>query len=203
MNETLDKRYFAENELAAMGFRSLGRNVKISRLAALYEPKYISIGDFSVIDDFCVLSGNITLGRNVHVAHSCRVIAGREGIEMRDFSGLAFGVTIFAQSDDYSGNALTNPTVPMEFRRIKRARVLLERHVIVGTNSVVMPGVKLAEGSSIGACSMVTKSTEEWSIYFGVPAKRLKTRSKNVLDLENKYLDASLIADEDSPIVRE
>lgn len=184
------ERYFSENELAAMNFRKLGRDVKISRAARLHEPKYMSIGDYSMIDDFCVLSGNISIGRNVHLAHGCRVIAGIEGVEMGDFSGLAFGVTVFAQSDDYSGNALTNPTVPMHFRKIQRGRVVIGRHVIVGTGSVVLPGVELAEGTSIGACSMVTKSTLAWSIYFGVPAKRLKARSQDMLGLETEYLQA-------------
>lgn len=183
-------RYFSESELAAMNFRTLGRDVKISRRAALYEPKYMSIGDYCMVDDFCVLSGNITLGRNVHIAHGCRVIAGLEGIEMQDFSGLAFGVTIFAQSDDYSGGALTNPTVAMEFRKIQRARVVLGRHVIIGTNSVIVPGVELAEGTSVGGCSMVTKSTQAWSVYFGIPAKRIKARSQDMLALETSYLKA-------------
>lgn len=189
-------RYFSESELAAMNFRKLGRDVKISRLAALYEPKYMSIGDYCMIDDFCVLSGNITLGRNVHIAHGCRVIAGLEGIEMQDFSGLAFGVTIFAQSDDYSGGALTNPTVAMAFRKIQRARVVLGRHVIIGTNSVIVPGVELAEGTSVGGCSMVTKSTQAWSVYFGIPAKRIKARSQDMLALESSYLKAYPGSDE-------
>jgi len=181
-------RYFSQVELQSMGFRSLGKEVKISRSTKLYSPEYISISDFSIVDEFCILSGNLTIGRNVHIAHGCRVIAGREGVLMDDFSGLAFGVTVFAQSDDYSGHALTNPTVPMEYRSIQRARVELGRHTIVGANSVVFPGVIMGEGSSIGACSMVTKSTEAWGIYFGVPAKRIKNRKKDMLELEAAYL---------------
>lgn len=188
MTVKADDRYFSESELTAMNFRKLGREVKISRAARLHEPKYMSIGDYSTIDDFCILSGNISIGRNVHIAHGCRVIAGLEGVEMGDFSGLAFGVTVFAQSDDYSGHALTNPTIPMKFRKIQRARVVFGRHVIVGTGSVVCPGVDLAEGTSIGACSMVTKSTQAWSIYFGVPARRLKARDQEMLALEAEYL---------------
>jgi galactoside O-acetyltransferase len=58
----------------------------------------------------------------------------------------------------------------------------------VGTNSLVFPGVILAEGTSVGAHSMVTKSTEEWSIYFGTPAKRIKARKRELLKLEADYL---------------
>ena len=52
-----------------------------------------------------------------------------------------------------------------------------------------MPGVRVAEGTAVGAMSMVTKSTEPWSVYFGVPAKRLKARKKELLSLEKAYLD--------------
>lgn len=186
-----ESRYFSRSELEAMGFRKLGVDVQISRTARLYIPEYISVGDFSIVDDFCILSGNIDLGRNVHIAHGCRVIGGREGVKMEDFSGLAFGVTIFAQSDDYGGDALTNPTVPMQYRKILRARVELGRHVIVGANSVVFPGVMMSEGSSLGSCSMLTKSTDTWTIYFGIPAKRIKLRKKNMLELESLYLGAT------------
>ncbi|MDD2520617.1 MAG: acyltransferase, partial [Kiritimatiellae bacterium] len=107
-----------------------------------------------------------------------------------DFSGLAYGCHVFTQSDDYGGDTLTNPTVPDAYKReIKRA-VVIGRHAIVGTNSLVFPGVVLAEGTSVGAHSMITKSTEEWSVYFGNPAKRLKSRKKGLLVLEAEYLAA-------------
>lgn len=184
----IDARYYEQHELEAMGFKHLGAKVQLARTSRFYMPEYISLGDYCIVDDFCVISGNVSLGRNVHIAHGCRVIGGREGIGMADFSGLAFGVTVFAQSDDYSGTALTNPTVPMEFRKISRARVELGRHVIVGAQSVVFPGVLMGEGSSVGSCSMVTKSTEPWGIYFGVPARRIRGRKRDLLELEECYL---------------
>ena len=52
-----------------------------------------------------------------------------------------------------------------------------------------MPGVKLAEGTSIGAMSLVRKSTEPWTTYLGNPAKRLKNRSRDLLELEKQYLN--------------
>lgn len=189
MTKFSDYRYFSRSELELMGFKKLGVDVQVSRTARLYIPEYISLADYTIVDDFCILSGNIDLGRNVHLAHGCRLIGGREGIKMDDFSGLAFGVTVFAQSDDYGGDALTNPTVPMQYRKILRARVELGRHVIVGTNSVIFPGVIMGEGSSVGSCSMVTKSTEPWSVYFGVPAKKIKKRKQTMLSLEKQYLN--------------
>jgi acetyltransferase-like isoleucine patch superfamily enzyme len=188
MSQIHDDRYYSREELEGMKFRKLGQGVLISRTSRIYIPEYVSIGDFSIVDDFCILSGNVEIGRNVHLAHGCRVIGGREGIEMDDFSGLAFGVTVFAQSDDYGGEALTNPTVPMKFRKILRARVEIGRHVIVGAGSIVFPGVIFGEGSAVGSFSMVTKSTEAWCVYFGAPAKKIKSRRRDLLEMEKEYL---------------
>ncbi|HPC58684.1 MAG TPA: acyltransferase [Kiritimatiellia bacterium] len=182
--------FLNQQELDAMGFKQLGRHVQISDKASIYNPDQIEIGDHSRIDDFCVISGRVTIGRNVHIAVFCNVAGGEPGITFGDFSGLAYGCHVFTQSDDYGGDTLTNPTVPDAYKReIKRA-VVIGRHAIVGTNSLVFPGVVLAEGTSVGAHSMITKSTEEWSVYFGNPAKRLKSRKKGLLVLEAEYLAA-------------
>ena len=171
-----------------MGFRRLGKNVRISDRAAIHNPDQIEIGDNSRIDDFCVVSGRVSLGRNVHVAVFCNIAGGEPGVFMADFAGLAYGVHVFSQSDDYTGRTMTNPTVPRQFKDETRAAVHIERHVIVGANSIILPGVTLAEGCAIGAMSMVTHSTQPWSVYFGIPARRLKARGQDLLALERQYL---------------
>lgn len=178
--------YLTNEELDNIGFKKLGRNVKISDKASIYEPEKIEIGDFSRVDDFCILSGKIKIGRFVHVAPYCLVAGGKLGVVMEDFSGLAYGVKLFTQSDDYSGNTLTNPTVPKKFKNESIKTISLGRHSIIGAGSIVMPGVSLAEGTSIGAMSLVRKSTEPWGIYLGNPAKKIKNRSKELLKLEQE-----------------
>jgi len=182
--------FLSQQQLESMGFRSLGKNVRISDKAAIYNPEQIEIGDHSRIDDFCVVSGKVSIGRNVHIAVFCNVAGGSEGITFEDFSGLAYGCHVFSQSDDYTGRTLTNPTVPSQFKREFKKAVRLGRHCIVGTNSLIFPGVILAEGCSVGAMSMVTKSTEEWGVYSGIPARRLKDRKRDLLVLEQTYLDS-------------
>lgn len=104
--------FLLEQSLVEMGFRKLGRGVKISDKASIYNPEHMEIGDYTRIDDFCVLSGRVSIGRNVHIAVFCNIAGGELGVCMEDFSGLAYGCHVFSQSDDYSGCTLTNPTVP-------------------------------------------------------------------------------------------
>ena len=180
--------YLSENQLKEMGFLGLGKNVRISEKASIYNPELISIGDHSRIDDFCVISGKVTIGRNVHIAVFCNIAGGTEGVKLEDFAGVAYGSQIFSQSDDYSGVAMTGPTVPEPFTHVTRKAVIVGRHVIIGTSSVVFPGVTLAEGTAVGAMSMVIRSTEPWYIYSGIPARKIKSRKRDLLELEQVYL---------------
>jgi len=183
-----DMAFMSEDQLRAMGFKSLGSNIKISEKASFYNCDQLEIGDNSRIDDFCVVSGKIKIGRNVHVAVFCNLAGGEEGIELHDFSGLAYGCQVFAQSDDYSGMTMTNPTVPKIYKNEIKKEIIIGRHVIVGTNSLIFPGVHLQEGCAIGAMTLVRKSTEPWFIYSGNPAIKIKSRNKNLLNLEHEYL---------------
>lgn len=180
--------FFSREQLEKLRFKSLGNNVLVSDKASIYNHGEIELGDNTRIDDFCVISGKVTIGRNVHIAVFCNVAGGEKGVVMEDFSGLAYGCQVFSQSDDYSGRSLTNPTVPNRYKSETKLSVHISRHCIVGASSIILPGVTLGEGTSVGAMTMVTKDTEPWSIYFGIPAKRLKTRRRDLLELEKAYL---------------
>ena len=138
---TLDSAmaFLSDSELSALGLKHCGQNVLISSSASLYFPSQLSIGDGSRIDDNCVLSGLIVIGRNVHLAAGSVVSGGNAGVVMDDFSGLAYGCCVFAQSDDYTGMYMTNPTIPAGYRSEEGRPVHISRHVIVGAHSVVFP----------------------------------------------------------------
>lgn len=183
--------YLSDAYLKTMGFKYLGKNVKISDKAAIYNCDQIEIDDNSRIDDFCVLSGKITIGKNVHFAPMSLVAGGEKGIIFEDFSGLAYHTQVFTQSDDYSGMTLTNPTIPTQFKKETKKEIYIGKHVIIGAGSIIFPGVNIAEGCSVGALTLVTKSTEAWGIYLGNPAKRIKERKKDLLKLEEIYLSTA------------
>ena len=182
--------FMNQHEIKEMNFKHVGKNVKLSSLASFDKPHLMSFGDNSRVDDFCALSGLITLGRNVHIAVMCSIVASEQAIEVLDFAGLAFGCRLFSSSDDYSGESMTNPTVPAEFKMISHGAIQIGRHVILGTNTIVLPGVNISEGCSVGANSLVSKSTEPWGIYLGSPARRIKERSRNLLALERLLIES-------------
>lgn len=181
--------YYSVKELKNIGFKKIGKNVKISTRASIYNADQIEIGNNSRIDDFCVISGKIKIGRNVHITPMCLIAGGDKGIVFEDFTTIAYGVQVFTQSDDYTGKTMANSTIPKEFKNEYKKKVILKKYSIVGAGSIIMPGVVLGQGTSIGAMSLVLKSTKPWKIYIGTPARKIKEKDKGLLKLKKKYLD--------------
>ncbi|WP_434458540.1 acyltransferase [Stutzerimonas urumqiensis] len=181
--------YYSNEKLVAMGFKRLGRNVKISDKASIYNCDQIEIGDNSRIDDFCVVSGAVSIGAFCHITPMCLVAGGLPGVTFDDFSTLAYGVKVFAQSDDYSGESMANSLIPKKYKKEIFEAVTIGRHVIVGAGAIIFPGVNVAVGCSVGAMTLLNKSTQPWGVYVGNPARRIKERKKNILELERTFLE--------------
>lgn len=184
--------FLSREELDKIGFKSIGKNVLISDMVRIYSPELISIGNNVRIDDFSFLSGDITLGDNIHISPYCELRGGTydAGIVMKNYSGCSSRVTINAMTDDYSGKYMTNPTIPAEYTNVRRDKVVIYEYAIIGATCVILPGVEIGEGTAVGAMSMVTKSLPEWKICRGIPARVLKDRSKNLLLLEKQFSEA-------------
>ena len=181
--------YYSDEELIKMGFKTVGDDVKISRKASVYTPEKISIGDHVRVDDFCFLVGNISIGNYVHIAPYASIHGTGGGtVVLKDFTGVSSYSTIYAGSDDYSGKYLTNPTVDNEFKHTIASDIVMEKHSIIGLNSVLLPGAYLAEGTAVGAMSLLKKSTDPWSIYVGSPARKIKDRDQTAKQLEIEFL---------------
>jgi dTDP-4-amino-4,6-dideoxy-D-glucose acyltransferase len=183
--------WLTDKQITEMGFAGVGNNVRLSDKASYYNCQNIRIGNHVRIDDFCVLSsgaGGIEIGNHIHLAVYCSII-GSGKVTLEDFSCLSSRVSLYSSSDNYSGLAMSNPTVPQEFTDVNHANVKIGRHALVGSGSIILPGVTLAEGVAIGALSLVKKDCEAFGIYAGVPAKRIKARKRNLLELEAKFIN--------------
>lgn len=169
--------FFSEKELHSLGIKKVGKNVLISKNCSLLSPEKLILGDNVRIDDFSLLSGELEIGNFVHISAYAAIFA-KYGVKIGNFCGLSPRATIFSGSDDFSGHYLISPLVPEEFTNVHAGRVVLEDFCQIGTNSTVMPGITLREGSVIGAHSFVKENTQEWGIYAGVPCKFIKNREK-------------------------
>lgn len=172
-----------------MEFKCVGKDCKISDRARFYSPEKITIGDNVRIDDFCVISGDVTIGSHIHIA--CGVyLFGGSGIVLEDFVQISNRSCLLSGSDDFHGNSLVGPVIPMKYKPdLKSGLITLKRHVFLGTNVTVLPSITVDEGGSFGAYSLINKDTLPWSVYAGIPAKKIDNRSKKMLELEKQFLE--------------
>lgn len=180
--------FYSPEELAVLGLKSYGQNVLISRKSSIYGAMNIEIGNNVRIDDFCILSGNISIGDYVHIAAYSALYAGDAGIEIDDFANISSRVVIYAVNDDYSGESMTNPMIPGKYKIPQEEKVILHKHVIIGSGSTILPGVELKEGSAVGCMSLVKENLEMWTIYAGIPVKVIKERSRRARELEKELI---------------
>lgn len=180
--------YYSESELKELGLKKCGTNVKISRHAIIYKPEELEVGNNVRIDDFTTISGKVVLGNYIHIAQTCGLYGGNSGIIMEDFTTLSSHSLIYAISNDYSGLSLACPMVPERFRPADiSAPVRLERYALVGCTSVVLPGVTIGEGCSVGAMSLCNKNLKPWGMYVGIPVRRIKERNKQLITLAQEF----------------
>ncbi len=180
--------FLSQYDIKKIGFKKVGHNVSISDKTSIYSPHLIEIGDNVRIDDFCILSPGklLLIKNNVHIACHCTLI-GQEQITLDDFSGLSSRVSLYSSSDDYSGEFMTNPTIPKDFTNVISSAVYIGKHVIVGAGSIILPGSILNEGVAVGALSITKGILDGWYIYGGAPCRKLKPRSTNLLEIEKKF----------------
>lgn len=185
--------YYHDEQLRELGFKSLGTNVKIAKNCTIAGLSNISIGSNVIIDSFCSIiatgiDARLELGSYVHIGGFCHILANGGGVEIKDFSGLSQGVKIYSKNDDYSGESLTNSTIPDKYKNIRKGKIIIQEHVIVGANSIILPNVTIGDGVSVGALSLVTTNLESWNIYFGNPLRKLGKRSDGLLLKKKEFL---------------
>ena len=163
-------------------------NIKIYPQAKIINKQNISFGNNIIIDDFVFIYAleRIVIGNNVHIA-CFSSITGGEKIEISDFSAISQGCRILSGTDDFVSWGMGNSTIPEKYRNTKRAPIKIGKFCIIGANSVVLPGVTIGEGATVGACSVVNKALAPWRVYNG--NRMVRKRDKGgVLKNYQKYL---------------
>ncbi len=185
MTIALQARYFDEAELRGFGIGSVGSNVRVSEHATLVGLQNIHLGSNVRIDSHVVIlsgRGNLTVGNNVHIEPASSIVT-HFGVEIGNYCTISHGVRLFTASADYSGEYFTNIFPDDKYQVSKGGPITLHDHVIIGGNSVVMPGTEIGEGAAVGALSFVRHSIDGWAIYGGNPLKRLGDRTTHIREL--------------------
>lgn len=137
-----------------------GRNIVIgdnfSSMGLLY--MYANAGGFLQIGDNCAVNTNVQFG-----AASGRITIGNDVM-------IAANVVLRAANHSRARGA------PMKDQAPISGEIVIEDDVWIGSNAVVTADVRVGRGTIIGAGSVVTRSTEPYSIVGGVPARKIGER---------------------------
>ena len=160
------------------------QNILVSKKASLYNTHLMEFSNNIRIDDFAILSGAIKLESFIHIAAFVALYGGRDGIEISEFCTISPKATIFASNDDFSGNALISGVVDSRFCNTTYKKVLLKKHTQICSNATILPDVVCGIGSVLGAFSLLKSNINEFEIFAGIPAKKIGSRAKKILELE-------------------
>jgi galactoside O-acetyltransferase len=186
-----DDQNYSSDELRTL-LASVGDNVNVHRSVQMFSPHLIHIGSNVRIDCFSLLSAGqegIFIGDHVHLAAGVYLFGSGGRIVLESFCGLSSRVAVYTATDEYMEGFLTNPTVPMKYRKVRQGDVVLRRHVVVGASSIVMPGVTLGLAASVGVLTLVHKSVDDFAVVAGFPSRIIGKRDRRILEDEKKLLE--------------
>lgn len=156
----------------------IGNDVVIDPNTCFTRPELVNIGNHVAIDWGFYCTTALTIGDYVHVSPHVAVIGGANtALTVEDFCFISVGARIVCASEQFYGEGLIGPIIPDEYKDVQIIEpVVLKQFSGVCANSTVLPGVTMAEGSILGANSLLKSDTEPWTIYAGSPARPIRAR---------------------------
>lgn len=157
-----------------------GDDVYISATAEIRRPELAKIGNHVAIDSFFYCTTALQVGDYVHISPHVAVIGGKKTkLTVEDFCFLSVGSRYICGSETFHGAGLIGPLIPEEYQDEQQLLpITLRRFSGALANSVILPGVVMAEGSVLGANSLLKEDTEPWTVYAGNPARPIRKRSE-------------------------
>lgn len=133
---------------------NLGKNAVIYGGAEIRAPWNITIGDNTIIGDEAKLDGrnSIIIGNNVN-----------------------FSTGVWIWTDQHNVNSETFDSLDPAL-----GKVIIEDRVWLGPRTMILPGKIIQEGAVVAGGAVVTKNLESFTIYAGIPAKKIGARNKNL-----------------------
>lgn len=140
-------RYILIKNLA----KKCGDNVVIKENVYIKSIEKLELGDNISIHPMCYLecSGGLVIRNNVSIAHSSSILT--------------------------STHTYSNLDLPIKYNDILTRTVVINDDVWIGCGVRILCGVHIGTRCIIGANSLVNKSVDSFSLYAGVPAKKIKS----------------------------
>ena len=151
----------------------IGKRFHCGRGVFLWARNEISIGDDFYIGKYSIIETNCRIGNGVIIANHVGVIGRYDHCYQQIGLPVRLATSIRDKSYDWKGeNEMT----------------FIGNDIWIGFGAIILSGVSIADGCIIAAGAVVTKDTEPYAIYAGVPAKKISNRFENNIEL-NKHIN--------------
>jgi galactoside O-acetyltransferase len=157
-----------------------GPGIRIDRTVQIRSADRLSLGARVFIDAGVILhcggmdwspeEGGITIGDDAYIGPNC-VLFGAAGIRIGTGALISPGVVITSHQHSFARPDQEIRSQPLQF-----GEVVIEPDVWIGANATILPGVRLASGSVIGAGAVVRNDVEADQVAVGVPARVVRER---------------------------
>lgn len=153
---------------------SINVHAKINR-SSIIEIKNggkIQIGNSEILENVIIQTygGDIVIGDHCSI-NASTIIYGHGGTKIGSNVLIAGGCMIIP-----ANHMFQNINIPISKQGLSLGEIIINDDVWIGHGCTILSGVNIGSGSIIAAGSVVNKDVEPFSIYGGVPAKKLKDR---------------------------
>lgn len=128
---------------------------------------------------------NLVIGNCSYIAPWSRAV----NVKIGNFTSIGSHFSVGSSEHDYKKKSMspvfshrknaTNISLLLKSKKSLTKQTIIGNDVWIGTKVYVKSGVKIGDGAIIGACSVVTKDVEPYSVYVGNPARKIKSRFEN------------------------
>ena len=153
----------------------IGRDSSIHWHAQFNNPAGIEIGDNTVLGNDAFLDGRF---KRVRTSNENKIISyirqftgeGARPLKIGKNVSIAGEVRIYTMEHDIDSEDFSEISAP----------VVIEDYVVIGSRVTILPGVTIGRGAVIASGAVVTRDVAPYAVVGGVPAKFIKSRSKNL-----------------------
>lgn len=171
-------------------FKHIGKNTLLSTNSTYRDTDCIYIGEESSIGEYTILTAWKNYSHTqqqftpeIHIGNHCDIgpqshITAIHRIIIGD--NVLTGPRVLITDNSHGGSNIELLDIAPKCRPLcSSGPVIIEDNVWIGEGAMIMPNVRIGKGSIIAANSVVTKDIPPYSIAAGVPAKVIRTMTKN------------------------